>query len=245
MAKSLSELSKLNRGQLVRMTKDDLIESIMSIQGQDETLLLTLTGKLDTLTSEIASLKVAVTSPESVINKKLENLQAQVDKQAEIMSKQQRFLETLDRKERESNLVFLGVPDENESLDGRTTDERKVTKILEQIGVNENIRSHRRLGNSAGDRKRPILVTVASKDVRDKILEKTKALKEAGEVYHRIYIKRDVHPSVRAEWKRLREAERKEKERPENVGCVIRLDTKERNLYRDRVIIDTWKQQFF
>lgn len=245
MSKSLAELSKMNRGQLGRMTKDDLIESIMSIQGQDDTLVLTLTGKLDALVAEFASLKTAVTSPESVINKKLENLQAQVDKQAEIISKQQRFLETLDRKERESNLVLLGVPDENESLDGSTTDETKVSKILGKIGVDENIRSHRRLGNSVGDRKRPILVTVASKDVRDKILEKTRVLKESGEVYSRIYIKRDVHPSVRAEWKRLREVERKEKERPENVGCVVRLDTRERKLYRDGVVIDSWSQQFF
>ena len=98
-------------------------------------MILTLTEKVGNLVTEIASLKTAVTSPESVINKKLENLQAQVDKQAEIISKQQRFLETLDRKERESNLVLLGVPDENESLDGRTTDETKVRKILEKIGV--------------------------------------------------------------------------------------------------------------
>lgn len=245
MAKSLAELSKLNRGQLVRMTKDDLIESIMSMQGQDENLILTLTGKLDALVTEIASLKTAVMSPDSVINKKLENLQAQVDKQAEIISKQQRFLEALDRKERESNLVLLGVPDENESLDGRTTEETKVSKILEKIGVDENIHSHRRLGNPVGDRKRPILVTVASKEVRDKILEKARALMEAGEGYSRIYIKRDVRPSVRAEWKRLRDAERKEKERPENAGCVVRLDTKERKLYRDGVVIDTWNQQFF
>lgn len=89
------------------------------------------------------------------------------------------------------------------------------------------------------------MVTVASKEVRDKILEKARALEEAGEVYSRIYIKRDVHPSVRAEWKRLRDAERKETERSENAGCVVRLDTKERKLWRDGVVIDTWNQQFF
>ena len=120
----------------------------------------------------MAGLKTAVTSPESVINKKLQNLQAQVDKPAEIISKQQRFLETLDRKERESNLALLGVPDGNESLNGANTEETKLTKILEKIGVDKNIRSHRRLGNSVGDRKRPILVTLTSKEVRDNILEK-------------------------------------------------------------------------
>lgn len=74
----------------------------MSIQGHDNNQILTLTGKLDGLVTEIASLKTAITSTESVINKKLENLQAQVDKPAEIISKQQLFLETLDSRERES-----------------------------------------------------------------------------------------------------------------------------------------------
>ncbi len=62
---------------------------------------------------------------------------------------------------------------------------------------------------------------------------------------NKIYIMKDVHPSIRAEWRRLREAERKEKERPENAGCVIRLDARERKLYRDGVVIDAWNLQFF
>ena len=71
----------------------------------------------------------------------------------------------------------MGVLDGNESLDGANTEETKLTKILEKIGVDKNIRSHRRLGNSVGDRKRPILVTVASKEVRDNISEKARATK--------------------------------------------------------------------
>lgn len=245
MAKSLAELRRMNRGQLGRVTKEDLIDSILAINERDDNLILTLTEKLDALVTEVAGLKTAVTSPESVINKKLENLQKQVDKQADIIAKQQRFLETLDRKERESNLVILGVPDENETLDGGATDESKLRKIWEKVEVNEEIRSHKRLGNRVDNRKRPILLSLASKEVRDKILEKASKLKELGEVYSKIYIKRDVHPSVRNEWKRLRDAERSEKERPENVGCVIRLDTRERKLYRDGIVIDSWNQQFF
>lgn len=245
MAKSLAELRRMNRGQLGRVTKEDLIDSILAINERDDNLILTLTEKLDALVAEVAGLKTAVTSPESVINKRLENLQKQVDKQADIIAKQQRFLETLDRKERESNLVILGVPDDNETLDGGVTDENKLKKIWEKVEVNEEIRSHKRLGNLVGNRKRPILVTLAGREVRDKILEKASALKESGEAYSRIYIKRDVHPSVRNEWKRLRDAERNEKERPENVGCVVRLDTRERKLYRDGIVIDTWNQQFF
>lgn len=148
-------------------------------------------------------------------------------------------METLDSNERESNLYCWACLIRT-SLDDNSTEETKVSKILEL-----NIRSYRRLCNSVGDRKQRILVTVASEEVRNKTLEKARALKDPGEVYHSIYIKRDVHPSVRAEWKRQRDAERKGKERLENAGYVVRLDTKERKLYRDGVVIDTEKQQFF
>lgn len=71
-------------------------------------------------------------------------------------------------------------------------------------------------------------------------------MKQAADEYSKIYVKKDVHPSVRKEWSRLRDAEKAEKERPENaVGCEIRLDTQERKLYKDGVVIDGWNQQFF
>ena len=58
-------------------------------------------------------------------------------------------------------------------------------------------------------------------------------------------VKKDVHPSVRNEWKRLHDAHKNEKERPENAGCRVYLDYRERKLYRDGVVIDTWSLQSF
>lgn len=248
MAKSLSELRKLQRTQLTRLTKEELVDSILAEPERDEVLLKVLMETLTALVTEVAELKKVVTSPDSAINKKFIALQAQVDKQAVVIARQQRFLESLDRKEREMNLVITGVPDERESLEGETTDESKVNKIWSKVGVlgvQLEVRSHRRLGNNnGGDRRRPILVTVANKVVRDNILEKAKLLKEAGGEYTKIYIKKDVHPSVRKEWKRLHDAEKAEKERPENTGCVIHFNTRERKLYRDGVVIDAWNPEF-
>ena len=89
-----------------------------------------------------------------------------------------------------------------------------------------------------------MLLTIPQKDMRSRILANAKNLKTAGEKFSRIYVKKDVHPGVRKEWQRLREAEAKEKERPENAGCDIRLDTRQRKLYRDGEVIDTWNPQF-
>ncbi len=94
-------------------------------------------------------------------------------------------------------------------------------------------------------RRRPILLTLADRNQRICILDNANRLKNSGDNYSRIYIKKDVHPSVRNEWRRLRDAETAEKARPENVGCNIRLDTRERKLYKDLVVIDSWNPQSF
>lgn len=247
MARQLSDLRKLQKTQLSRLAKDELIESILASSEQDS-----IAEKLNDVIKELADLKQALTSPGSAINTKITELQQQVNVQAEIISKQQRFLEGLDRKERECNLVILGVPDNGEELDGETEDVDKVNKIWGAAGATSEVLSVRRLGDggAAGRarprRSRPILVTVRSKQDRDAVLNKAKNLKQCNtEAYKTIFIKKDVHPSVRAEWRRLREAERAEKERPENVGCNIVFNARERQLYKDGVVIDKWNWQGF
>ncbi len=137
-------------------------------------------------------------------------------------------------------------------LDGATTDDRKIRKIWEEIGATNEVRAVRRLGNrnseaNTGRDRRPrvMLVTVASLEDRDDVLDKAKRLKDGTDTYKKIYTKKDVHPSVREMWRRLREAEKKEKEQPENVGCNIYLNSLERKLYKDGVVIDGWSVQFF
>ncbi|KAK3853679.1 hypothetical protein Pcinc_039793 [Petrolisthes cinctipes] len=64
----------------------------------------------------------------------MNHLQEQTDKQADIIEKQQRFLEAIDRKEQESNVVITRVADKGdkgESLEGATTDQ-----------ANRNARDH-------------------------------------------------------------------------------------------------------
>ena len=174
-------------------------------------------------------------------------MQERIGKQADIIMQQQLFLEKINRKERDTNIVVLGVPDDQTALDGATNDAGKLNKVWEVLEDNTEIRSHRRLGrhDPGSTRTRPILVTVASKDARDKVLERTPKLKTRGGAFAKIYVKKDIHPAVREEWKRLRAAETTEKERPENQGCTIRLDARERKLYRNGVVIDGWNLHSF
>ena len=142
---------------------------------------------------------------------------------------------------------MLGVLDGEEALEGETSDEGKLKKIWTQLGSDYEVISHKQLGNvnnQGNNRKHPILVIVPSKNVRDGVLTNTRKLKEYSACYSRIFVKKDVHPSVKAEWKRLKDAEQTERDRPENVGCVIRLNVRERKLYRDNVVIDKWNPFF-
>lgn len=67
------------------------------------------------------------------INKKLteimDALEIKLEKQAEIIFKQELYLEGLDRKERRSNLVILGVPDEQEYHRGAVNNADKLQKV--------------------------------------------------------------------------------------------------------------------
>ena len=49
--------------------------------------------RLNTLTSEVKELRKEVTAPDSYINKSYDELKGQVDKQADILAEQQRYLE--------------------------------------------------------------------------------------------------------------------------------------------------------
>lgn len=248
MARPISELKKLSRAQIARLNKDDLVESILTSPDReaDNPQLAVLSATLNALRDEVAQLKTALTAPDSIINKKFAGMQEQIDQQANIIEKQQQFMEMIDRKEREKNLVVLGLPDENESLQGATEDGDKIKKVWGKIRADQNqIESYRRLGVRRGNRPRPVLITMKTRNAKDDVLGNTKALKDAGESFDKVYIKKDLHPSVRAEWKRLREATEYEKQRPENAGCEIRLDTRERKLYRDNVVIDAWRPKFF
>lgn len=248
--KQLSDGKVLQRSQLVRKNKEELIDMILA-SGEDSSTLTNINKRIDELVKAIDALRNTISSQNMVLQKNYEELKARVDKQGQIIEKQQQYLEHLDRKEREGNIVILGVPDEQESLDGAVTDEEKLNKIWLAVGVDGVAREHRRLGSSVGQasggppRARPILVTLADKGQRATILNNASRLKGSGDNLNRIYIKKDVHPSVRREWRRLREVEAAEKAKPENVGCVIRLDTRERRVYKDDTVIDTWSAQFF
>ena len=79
---------------------------------------------------------------------------------------------------------------------------------------------------------------------RSELLQSAKKLKN-NTVLGSVYIKKDIHPAFRKEMWRLYEAEKRERDRPENVGKTVVFDKEERVLMVDDVIIDRYNPQLF
>ena len=273
MARPLNELQRMDAAQLNRLTKEVLIASIQQAQPtgpaanalMPQDLKACMDALVAPLLAELQALRTTLTQQQEETNRRMDRLEERQAKQDEAIEKQnetlrnhQRAMERADERERETNLIVLGVPDLHESLEGATTDDAKIEKVWSAAHVRVPFRSCRRLGRErpppaqgaaeggapARPHRRPLLVTVASREERDAVLQRAKELKDAPG-YERIFIKKDVHPDVRGEWNRLRAAEKREKERPENQGCNIRLNVRERKLYKDDVVIDQWSMHHF
>lgn len=173
----------------------------MSTDTDGESLLIVI-QKLTDLTEEIAMMKTLLASQDAETRSKVDELQRQVGKQGELISRQQRYLGYTDRKERPCSIVVMGVP-EDESLDGATMNPDKISKVWRAAGIENDFLCGRQLeknnkdeAEQRGTRRWPILLRVQARDVWDKILEKAKTPKEMGIMYSTIYVKKNSHPSL-------------------------------------------------
>lgn len=170
------------------------MDSILSAPETRDYQLLELT--------EVAVLLKAVTASSSGVNYKIDHLQDHVNKQNEIISKQQRHLECLDKKNRGKSLVITGVLDENEALMGATNDKEQLGKVCSEAGIAEDTQGYRRFG-TAGEAMRcwAILLTVNSREARDRVLAKAPQLKQGNKTCEKIFMMKDGHRIMSNEWK--------------------------------------------
>ena len=198
------------------------------------------------LIQEVKELRTDLSKDKAAYDTKIAHLEEENTQLRAIGYQHQRFLEQIDSRMRESNVVIMGVPDGNLKLKDKSTDKDKYLLIFQQINAgNINVIEVKRLGEEKADRTRPILIRLENRAARDSLIEKAKELKEKEEPFKSIYIKKDIHPMVRKEWKRLNDAETALKNDPNNQGCTIALDPKKRVITKDQVVVDRWQPNFF
>ena len=131
MAQNLAELLRLTKADINKIGKPQLVDIIDAARNERDNAqdIPTLIANITKLTSEVSQLTTALKTHQESTDKQVTELKQQVAKQNEVITKQQLFLEQLVRKERECNIVILGVPECAEALDGATNDNAKVKKV--------------------------------------------------------------------------------------------------------------------
>ena len=155
-------------------------------------------------------------------------------------------MEEADAKWRRNNLIIVGMPEEDIESPLGSCDLDRVLCVVKKTGVSvrDNLRI-RRLGQTTGTAQttRPILLTFDTHETCREILNNAKRLRNDNACTN-IFIRRDIHPTLRYEANRLRIRERNEKANPENRDADIQYDRKERVLTKNGVIIDRFRPAF-
>ena len=226
-------------GEINKMTNSQLKKALATLINADASQQPSNNDLLD----EIRSLKDEVKAMAG-IKQKVDELSERLDQAYyNIITQQQ----SLDKKERRNNLIITGVSEEVDAIGN--TDVEKVQNVIKATGyqLTSDPASWeiKRLGRENERKKRPLLVVVGDGYQRNEILRKAKNLKSIEGLMSSVYVKKDVHPAVRKEMARLRQREKDEKEKPENVGVTIVFDWKKRVLLREGSIIDKFSPHFF
>lgn len=173
----------------------------------------------------------------------------------ETVKHQQKFMESLDYDQRKYNLIITGLSEAEPIVTDEevviTNDDDKIDHILRKIGHPDiEITSIQRLGNVRNDvdpqraRPRPIKLTLKLSTKRREILLAARNLHGLPTPLSRVYIKKDTHPGISREYKRLRDVEKKERDKPENQGREVKYDHATRSVRVDDMIIDTFRPSF-
>ena len=163
----------------------------------------------------------------------------------ETLEYHQHFIEQVDNHTRRNNLIFHGIPEYKSAELGKNYVEKVKTVIKETGHTDMGDFTTMRLGQNADqrDKPRPILVKVDNHETQKMLLMKAKQLRYKTGFSH-IYIKKDLHYTVRKELSRLKKREMEEKNDPRNIDADIKMDWKDRILKVNGMFIDRFKPSF-
>ena len=177
-------------------------------------------------------------------DREITRLKGIINDQTKILSAHQKFMEDLDSEKRANHLIVLSLKEE-----GNESDQDNFLGILDAIGVKredvkiENMERLGQIDENQGNRTRPLKVTLEQRSMRNIILKNSKNLKDQpeGSKYKKVFLKRDQHPDVRNEEKRLYEVFKAEKNKPVNADKEVVFDRKARVVTVNNEEVDRFK----
>ena len=254
---SEARIEKMNKNELKACVKTILANidkaSVIPENASDSAHFNDFTSKLNEVLTEVKESRaerIALSEKVKTLESDVRNLTEENTFLKSAISNQQRFLEFFDGDKRAHNLIITGLTEkdlvinENVKFD---SDDKKLDYVFTTIDSDPAcIDSIQRLGEvkPQATRPRPLKVTLKNKRDRRPVIENAKKLKNNTSISS-VYIKKDIHPAFRKEMWRLYEAEKRERDRPENMGKTVIFDREERVLMVDDVIIDRYNPQLF
>lgn len=188
------------------------------------------------ITTKLDKLEQFITSNVTSQNAKLELLKASVKEKEEtietmsqIIINMQSSLNRIDSDKRITNIMVSGLSEKDITDNEKElkSDTEKVQRLFEVMGIDAATKSSvptfqmSRIGQPNDSATRLLKVNVKSKEVRDSILEKAKDLKDANELWKRVYVKKDVHIVYAKENQRLNSRRKILKENNPNSDIKI------------------------
>ena len=163
------------------------------------------------------------------------------------MAQHQRYLESLEAEKRSCNVIITGLSEDDCVIAEQTIsdDKSKVQELINLLQAEASPVEVMRLGNDRARTPRAIKVEFNSKTQRDNLLSKSSALNDMLPPLNKIYIKKDVHPRIRKEHKRLKEVVKAEKYKPENASLNVRYDYDSRVVMVGDTVVDGFTPNFF
>ncbi|CAL4157444.1 unnamed protein product [Meganyctiphanes norvegica] len=211
----------------------------------------TFRGELQGMRDKIYTLENAVEELKQIPNRKNqfeEAIDKTISDMLSTLEYHQKYIETVERQTNNKNIIITGVPEFGNILG--SDDVERVMHVIKKTGfeeTDEKLNIHmKRLGkirDDLDDRPRPLLVEVESDEIQKEILMKARNLMYDDDCSN-IFIKKDVHFTVRRELNRLKRREIDENENPMNVGFVFKFDWKDRVLRKNGTIIDRFNPSF-
>ena len=250
--KTLEEYRKLTPQQRKTIKKPALQVILDAIASDDDIDVhgAAVVEKLNEILREIKEIK----EKNSRYDDEIKRLDSVINDQNKVLAAQQKFLETIDTDRRGQDLIVLGLAEnaapEGEEEEDDDYDEEQFNLILQAIAVVPNsvkIKSIERLGKldegEATQRRRPVKVTFKTRAMRDSVLRNASKLKDQGEndPFKRVFLKRDVHPDIRKEEKRLYDVFKAERDKPQNADFNVVFDRKKRVVTVNGQEIDRFK----
>ena len=160
----------------------------------------------------------------SKLRSEIKELKSENNNLREIVAKQQRGLLELERRSRENNLIFLGVPEADRNEDYTTVNNILTEVSGSPLGSTVKAENIYRLGKHTGNKCRPIKVVLPSPKLKRDILNKSSTALKQSRLYKKVFIKPDLCESERLERKRLYDKFKVLKNDPENHGKEVTLE---------------------